>query len=157
MAARGKTSRGWVFGFKRHLVFNHRREIVALKLTPGNVSDTAPVPALTRRLVGKLFGDKGYISQPLAQQLLVEHGVRLITKLHKNMHNHLLDLGDKLLLRKRALIETINDQLKNVCQIEHTRHRSPFNFVVHLLAGLIAHGHQPKKPSLVQNLPTLAG
>ena len=85
----------------------------------------------------------------------MEHGVWLITKLRKNMHNRLLDLGDKLLLRKRALIETINDQLKNVCQIEHTRHRSPYNFVVHLLAGLIAYCHQPKKPSLFQKVPAL--
>ena len=83
--------------------------------------------------------------------------MRLITKLRKNMRHRLVDLGDKLLLRKRALIETINDQLKNICQIEHTRHRSPYNFVVHLLAGLIAYCHQPKKPSLFQNLPALAG
>jgi hypothetical protein len=110
---------------------------------------------LVRRLFGKLFGDKGYISQPLAQQLLVEHGVHLITKLRKNMHRQVLDLGDKLLLRKRALIETIHDQLKNICQIEHTRHRSPYNFVVHLLAGLIAYCHQPRKPSLFQDLLAL--
>ena len=120
-----------------------------------SVDDRWPVPRLVRRLFGKLFGDKGYISQPLAQHLLVEHGVRLITKLRKNMRQQLLELGDKLLLRKRALIETINDQLKNVCQVEHTRHRSPFNFVVHLLAGLIAYRHQPKKPSLFQKLPAL--
>lgn len=104
------------------------------------------------RLFGRLFGDKGYISQPLAEQLLVTHGVRLITKLRKNMRNILLPLADRLLLRKRALIETIIDQLKNVCQIEHSRHRSPFNFLVHLLAGLAAYCHQPKKPSLALDL-----
>ena len=155
-ARRGKTSVGWFYGFKLHLVVNDRGELLAFCLTPGNVDDRWPVPRLIRRLFGKLFGDKGYISQPLAQQLLVEHGVRLITKLRKNMRQQLLDLGDKLLLRKRALIETINDQLKNVCQIEHTRHRSPYNFVVHLLAGLIAYCHQPKKPSLFHKLPALA-
>jgi Transposase DDE domain len=101
-----------------------------------------------RRLFGRLFGDKGYISQPLAERLLVEHGLHLITKLRTNMRNRLLTLADKLLLRKRALIETIQDQLKNVCQIEHTRHRSPLNFLVHLLAGLTAYCHLPKKPSL---------
>jgi hypothetical protein len=154
-ARRGKTSVGWFYGFKLHLVVNDRGELLAFCLTPGNIDDRWPVPRLVRRLLGKLFGDKGYISQPLAQRLLVEHGVRLITKLRKNMRQQLLDLGDKLLLRKRALIETINDQLKNVCQIEHTRHRSPFNFVVHLLAGLIAYCHQPKKPSLFQDLPAL--
>jgi hypothetical protein len=154
-ARRGKTSVGWFYGFKLHLVVNDRGELLAFCLTPGNVDDRWPVSRLVRRLFGKLFGDKGYISQPLAQQLLVEYGVHLITKVRKDMHNHLLDLGDKLLLRKRALIETITDQLKNVCQIEHTRHRSPFNFVVHLLAGLVAYCHQPKKPSLLQHLPVL--
>ncbi|MGO8946251.1 MAG: IS982 family transposase [Ktedonobacterales bacterium] len=154
-ARRGKTSVGWFYGFKLHLVVNDRGELLAFCHTPGNVDDRWRVPRLLRRLFGKLFGDKGYISQPLAQRLLVEHRVRLITKLRKNMRPQLLDVGDKLLLRKRALIETINDQLKNVCQIEHTRHRSPYNFVVHLLAGLIAYCHQPKKPSLFQNLPAL--
>jgi hypothetical protein len=147
-ARRGKTSVGWFYGFKLHLVVNDRGELLAFCLTPGNTDDRRPVPRLVRRLFGRLFGDKGYISQSLAERLLVDHGVRLITKLRKNMRNVLMDLSDKLLLRKRALIETINDQLKNVCQIEHTRHRSPINFVVHLLSGLIAYCHQPKKPSL---------
>jgi hypothetical protein len=101
-----------------------------------------------RRLFGKLFADRGYISQPLAEQLFVEQGVQLITKLRKNMHNRLLDVSDQLLLRKRAIIETIYDQLKNTSQIEHSRHRSPVNFLVNLVAGLIAYCHQPKKPAL---------
>ena len=147
-ARRGKTSVGWFYGFKLHLVVNDRGELLAFCLTPGNVDDRRPVPRLVRRLFGKLFGDKGYISQPLAQQLLVEHGIYLITKVRKNMRNRLLTLSEKLLLRKRAIIESVNDQLKNVCQIEHTRHRSPVNFLVHLLSGLIAYCHQPKKPSL---------
>ena len=87
------------------------------------------------------------VSQPLAEHLLVEHGIHLITKVRTNMRERLLVYTDKLLLRKRALIENINDQLKNVCQIDHTRHRRPLNFLVHLLAGLIAYCHQPKKPS----------
>jgi Transposase DDE domain len=147
-ARRGKTSVGWFYGFKLHLVFNDRGELLAFCLTPGNVDDRRPVPRLVRRLFGRLFGDKGYLSQALAEQLFVLHGVRLITKLRKNMRNRLLAVADKLLLRKRALIETIVDQLKNVCQIEHSRHRSPYAFVVHLIAGLIAYCHQPKKPSL---------
>lgn len=150
-AQRGKTSVGWFFGFKLHLVVNDRGELLAFCLTPGNVDDRRPVPKLlaqVRRRFGKLFGDRGYISQPLAEQLLVEYGVQLITKLRKNMHNRLLDISDKLLLRKRAIIETIYDQLKNICQIEHSRHRSPVNFLVNLVAGLIAYCHQPKKPAL---------
>lgn len=153
-AARGKTSVGWFYGFKLHLVVNDLGELLAFCLTPGNVDDRHPVPKLAKGLFGKLFGDKGYLSQPLAEQLLVTQGLHLITKLRKRMRNRLLAWSDKLLLRKRAIIETINDQLKNICQIEHSRHRSPINFLVNLVAGLIAYCHQPKKPSLgLQPLP----
>jgi len=149
-AARGTTSLGWFYGFKLHVVVNDRGELLAFCLTRGNVDDRRPVPALLNRvkgLLGKLFGDKGDISPPRAARLLVEHGVRLITRLRKNMRNRLIDVSDELLLRKRAIIETIYDQLKNTCQIEHTRHRSPRNFLVNLLCGLIAYCHQPTKPS----------
>ena len=147
-ARRGKTSVGWFYGFKLHLVVNDRGELLACCLTPGNVDDRRPVPRLVRRLFGKLFGDRGYISQALAEQLLTTQGILLMTKRRKNMRERVVGFTDKLLLRKRAIIESVNDQLKNVCQIEHSRHRSPYNFLVHLLAGLVAYCHQPKKPSL---------
>ncbi len=147
-ARRGKTSVGWFYGFKLHLVVNERGELLAFCLTPGNVDDRRPVPQLVQRLFGKLFGDRGYISAALAERLLVQHGLHFITKRRKNMRPQTLQATDRVLLRKRALIESVNDELKNVCQIEHTRHRSPYNFLVHLLAGLIAYCHQPKKPSL---------
>lgn len=147
-ARRGKTSVGWFYGFKLHLVVNDRGELLACCLTPGNVDDRRPVPRLARRLFGRLFGDRGYISQALAEQLFTTQGIALITKLRKNMREQVLAATDKLLLRKRAIIESVNDQLTNICPIEHSRHRSPFNFVVHLLAGLVAYCHQPKKPSL---------
>jgi hypothetical protein len=148
LAERGKTSTGWFFGFKLHLVFSDRGDLLSMALTPGNVDDRKPLPRLVRRLFGKLFGDKGYISQPLFEQLLQTFGIQLITKLKKNMKNRLMPLADKLLLRKRAIAETIIDQLKNISQIEHSRHRSPMNFLANLLCGLIAYCHQPKKPSL---------
>jgi len=147
-ARRGKTSVGWFYGFKLHLVVNDRGELLAFCLTPGNTDDRRPVSRLVHRLFGRLFGDKGYISAPLAEHLFLDQGLRLITKLRKNMRNQLLAFSDRLLLRKRALIETIFDQLKNISQIEHSRHRSPINFCVHLLARLIAYCRQPKKPSL---------
>jgi len=146
-ARRGKTSTGWFFGFKLHLAVNDRGELLACCLTPGNVDDRTPVPQLVKKLRGKLFGDRGYISAPLTQ-LLFEQGLQLITRLRKNMKNQLMHLSDKLLLRKRAIIESIIDQLKNISQIEHSRHRSPVNFVVHLIAGLLAYSHQDKKPGL---------
>ncbi len=147
-ARRGKTSMGWFFGFKLHLAVNDRGDLLACCLTPGNGDDRAPVPQLVKRLRGKLFGDRGYISAPLTQ-LLFEQGLQLITRLRKNMKNQLMHLSDKLLLRKRAIIESIIDQLKNISQIEHSRHHSPTNFVVHLLAGLIAYSHQDKKPACI--------
>ena len=102
---------------------------------------------MCRQLIGKLFGDKGYISQTLTADLL-QQGVRLVTGLRKNMREKLLPLWDKLMLRKRSLIETVIDQLKNISQIQHPRHRSPTNYLVNILAGLVAYTHPPKKPSL---------
>jgi len=147
-AQRGKSSMGWFYGFKLHLVINECGELLACQITPGNVDDRTPVPTLCKRLFGKLIADRGYISQPLFEQLLDTFGVQLITKLRKNMKNRLLPLLDKLLLRKRAIIESVVDQLKNISQIEHTRHRSPINCFINIIAGLIAYCHQPKKPSL---------
>ena len=146
-AKRGKSSMGWFFGFKLHLAVNDRGDLLACCLTPGNVDDRAPVPYLVKRLRGKVFGDRGYISAPLTQ-VLFEQGLHLITRLRKNMKNRLMHLSDKLLVRKRVIIESIIDQLKNISQIEHSRHRSPVNFVVHVIAGLIAYSHQDKKPGL---------
>jgi hypothetical protein len=128
-------------------VVNDLGELLACRLTPGNVDDRSPVPVLVQRVFGKLFGDRGYISQGLFVELF-EQGIQLVTKLKKNMKNRLMSLGDKVLLRKRAIVESINDQLKNISQIEHTRHRSLANFMVNLVSGLIAYCHQPKKPSL---------
>lgn len=147
LAQIGKTTMGWFYGFKLHLVVNDRGDLLAFALTPGNVDDRQPVEHMARNLWGKLFADKGYISQTLFERLYAR-GVKLITHLRQNMTNKLMEITEKLLLRKRSLIETINDQLKNVCQIEHSRHRSPANFFVHLLAGLIAYAKQPRKPSL---------
>lgn len=146
-AARGKTTMGWFYGFKLHLIVNDRGELLAFCVTPGNVDDRKPVPSMTSTLFGKLFGDKGYISRKLFEQLWAD-GLQLITMVRKNMRNQLVVLEDKLLARKRSIIETINDQLKNISQIEHSRHRSINNFFVNLIAGLIAYCHQDKKPSL---------
>lgn len=155
-AARGKTSTGWFFGFKLHLLFNDRGELLEVALTAGNVDDRKPVPAMVKRLFGKIFADRGYLSKALFQQLLNTFGIQLITKLKKNMKNQLMPLADKILLRKRAIAETIIDQLKNISQIEHSRHRSPVNFVINVVCGLIAYCHQSKKPSLhLGELPAL--
>ena len=147
MATRGKSSMGWFYGFKLHLIVNDQGELLAVQLTPGNIDDRKPVPQMTKKLWGKLVGDRGYLSQALFEQLFAR-GLQLITPIRKNMHNRLVVLEDKLLTRKRFVIETIVDQRKNISRIEHTRHRSSTNFIVNLIAGLIAYTWQPKKPSL---------
>jgi hypothetical protein len=149
LAERGKSSMGWFYGFKLHLIVNERGELTSFMVTPGNMPDnnTETVTKLARAMVGKLFGDRGYISKDLFAALWGQ-GTQLITGIRRNMKNRLLPLMDKLMLRGRSIIETINDQLKNTEQIEHTRHRSPVNFGTNLLAGLIAYQLQPKKPSL---------
>jgi hypothetical protein len=133
------------------VVVNDRGELLECALTPGNIDDRKPVSQLAKRLFGKLVGDKGYISRKLQDELRQTFQVHLITKLHRNMKNQLMPLADRVLLRKRAIIETIIDQLKNISQIEHSRHRNMANFLVNLLCGLIAYCHQPKKPSLHLN------
>ena len=147
LAKKSKSTMGWFFGFKLHLVINDKGEIMAFKLTEATTDDRVPVDEMTQDLLGKLIGDKGYISQELSE-LLLSRNLQLITRIKKNMKKGLLPLIDKALLRKRAIIETVNDQLKNISQIEHTRHRSVYNFMGNLLCGLIAYCFQPKKPSL---------
>jgi len=146
-AKRGKTTSGWFYGFKLHLIINEKGEILSFLVTPGNVADVSVLDKLSKGITGKLFGDKGYISSKLGQKLL-KRGLELFTTLRSNMKQKLMSLKDKMLLRKRSLIETVNDQLKNISQIEHSRHRSVSNFLVNLLGGLAAYSHQEKKPSL---------
>lgn len=147
IAKRGKTSVDWFYGFKLHLAINHQGELLDVALTAGNVDDRTPVRELLKGQYGQFFGDKGYISAALAQDLR-KSNVILVTKFKKRMKNKLMTMIDKQLLRKRAIVESVIDQLKNISQIEHSRHRSPTNFVVNLLAGLIAYCHRPKKPSI---------
>ncbi|MDN4753045.1 IS982 family transposase [Porphyromonadaceae bacterium W3.11] len=148
-AQKGRSTMGWFYGFKLHLVINDKGEIITYQITPGNTDDRAPLKddSFSKKLFGKLIADRGYISKSLFDKLFIDD-IHLITKLKKNMKNALMHIHDKILLRKRAIIETVNDLLKNVCQIEHTRHRSVNNFVVNLVSGLLAYNLMPKKPSL---------
>jgi len=156
LAERGKTATGWFFGFKLHLVCNDRGELLNLLLTPGHVDDRKPVPKLAHQLFAKLFGDKGYLSKALRDERLRTLGVELVTGIRSNMKNVPMPLLDNILLRTRAMVETIIDQLKNSSPIAHARHRSPINFLVNLLCGLIAYCRRPKKPSLgLGTLPAL--
>ena len=155
IAARGKCSMGWFFGFKLHLICNEKGELLNFMFTPGDVDDRKPLEyrPFIKFIYGKLVGDKGYISQSLFERLFVD-GIQLITRLKSNMKGALMSVSDRVLLRKRALIETINDELKNIAQIEHSRHRSFENFLVNLLSGIAAYCFFPKKPAIhVQKVP----
>ncbi len=147
IAERGNGTMGWFYGFKLHLVTNYRGEIVDAKLTTGNVHDTKPVMALSKKLSGKLYADKGYISKQLTQNLK-EKGVDLVTTVRRNMKAKALSMWDKAMLSRRFIIETINDQLKNISQIEHSRHRSVNGFMLNLLGGLVAYCLKDNKPTL---------
>ncbi len=154
-AERGKSSTGWYYGFKRHLAINEKGEILGFYLTAANVDDRATADWVTQDLWGKLIGDRGYLSKDLFAKLMAR-GLKLITKLRSNMPNRLMELEDKILLRKRAIIETVNDQLKNISNIEHSRHRSLWNYLSNVAAGLIAYTWKEKKPSLNLNFKDLA-
>ena len=147
LAARGKTSMGWFFGLKLHMVINHKGEIVALKITPGNTADSTVLDEITRHLTGKLYADKGYISHEVFTKLW-QRGLHRITGIRRNRRNHLMLLDDKILLRKRFVIETVFDILKCAMGLEHTRHRSPVNAMVHILSCLVAYAYRPGKPSI---------
>lgn len=153
LAKRGQCSIGWFYGFKLHLITNDMGQVVDFMLTPGNVDDRKPlkIERFIKKLWGKLFGDKGYISKDLFKNLFF-NGVHLVTKLKKNMKSSMITpVMDAILLRKRAICETIIDQLKNIFQIEHSRHRSPKNFLTNLFSALIAYNFTEKKPSLKMN------
>ncbi len=149
----GMSSYGWFMGFKLHLIINHRGEIMALKITKGNASDVSVVESLSKNLSGKLFGEKGYISKKVFESLY-SRGLRLITSIRKDMKIHLLGLQDKMTLRKRSLIEAVFNVLKNSMHLEHTRHRSPVNYLVHVMPCIV--GYAIKKSQIrISNMVNL--
>jgi len=148
-ATKGKSTIGWFFGFKLHIIINDKGEILSFVITQGNVDDREPLysESFIKSVFGKLYADRGYISQTLRDILFVD-GIHFVTKLRNNMKGGEMPLQDRIILRKRAVIESVNDELKNICQIEHTRHRSFTNFITNLIAGLLAYSFLPKKPSI---------
>lgn len=149
-AALGKSTMGWFLGFKLHLVINAKGEIQGVMLTAGNVDDRTPVSAMTQRLRGLLLGDKGYINQTLFEELYAR-GLKLITNVRAKMKNKFMTMEEKMLLRKRSIIETVYDLLKNTFQLVHTRHRSVSNFLVHIVSTLVAYCFRSNKPKIKFN------
>ena len=148
-AARGKSTMGWYYGFKLHLICNEKGELINFMLTKANVDDRSEqvFNRLTDNVLGKIYADKGYISETLFTRLF-SNGIHLVTGLRSNMKNRLMSLYDKIMLRKRSVIESINDELKNVAQAVHSRHRSVFNFSMNILSALAAYSFFDKKPAI---------
>ena len=151
LAKRSKSSMGWFYGFKLHFVINDQGAIIGFTITPGNVADRNPkvIEKLTKNLFGKLFGDRGYISKKLFESLL-ERDLQLITKIKKNMPNILMLMEDKLLLKKRGIIESVGNLLKNFFNLEHTRHRSIRAFFCNIFSCIAAYAFHDNKPSLIR-------
>ncbi len=149
IATTGRSSMGWFYGFKLHIIINDKGEILNFTISQANTDDRDPLKNqnFIQKIFGKLFGDKGYVGQELMKNLFID-GIQLFTHIRSNMKNSLMSINDKILLRKRSLIETVNDELKNICQVEHSRHRSFENFITNMISGLIAYSFLPKKPSL---------
>lgn len=147
IAQRGHSSVGYFFGFKLHLAINHEGELMSFCLTRGHVDDRKVVPKLMQGLTGLAAGDKGYIDKKLEQKLL-NQGLKLVTKVKKNMKKKFLSAFEKFFLYQRSIVETVIDQLKSICHIEHSRHRSPINFLVNLVGGLAAYCLKPRKPAI---------
>jgi len=149
IANTGKSTMGWFYGFKLHIIINDKGEILTFTITQASEDDRTPLKQerFLDKIFGKLFADKGYIGKELANLLFID-GIQMITHIKNNMKNSLMTLSDKILLRKRSVIETVNDELKNICQVEHSRHRSFGNFLSNMIAGLIAYSFLPKKPQI---------
>ncbi|WP_371219810.1 IS982 family transposase [Orientia tsutsugamushi] len=146
----GKSSYGWFLGFKLHLIINNKGEIMSVKITKGNKSDISVSSFFSKCLSGKLFSDKAYISKELFHQLLT-NGLRLFTNLRKDIKTYLLDIQDKQLLNKRSLIESVFNVVKKHMHLEHTRHRSPLNFFVHIIASLASYSIFKLNPYLISS------
>lgn len=154
-AAKGKTSTGWFFGFKVHIVTNPCGEIIACAITPGNVADNNRniLMLLTKGILGKIFGDKGYLVNEQVRRELANKGVHIVTKLRKDMKNKLMPLEDRLLLKKRGIIESVGSVLKETFSLEHSRHRSYAGFLSHVISTLVAYFFKPNKPSIMASNP----
>ncbi len=158
LAERGKTSVGWFFGFKVHIVIDPMGNIINFHFTPGNISDNNEdvLKRLAAALFGKLFGDKGYLLNPELFEHFYLNGLQFVHKIRSNMKNKLMDFTDKLVLKKRGIIESVIDIIKIHLSVDHSRHRSKTAFLSNLFSGLIAYAFYPKKPSIPLSVPAIA-
>jgi len=150
LAARGKTSVGWFYGFKVHVIINGWGEIIDFCITSGNVVDnnTKVIEKITEKIYGKVYGDKGYLLNPELFQKLYSKSIHVVTKIRNNMKNKFMDVVDKIMLKKRGIIESVGAILKEDLNIEHSRYRSPRSLIINVFAALTAYAFRKKKPSI---------
>lgn len=151
LAKRGKTTKGWFYGLKLHLIINPEGGLVKASFSSSNKDDRTHFKMMIADIHGKVFGDRGYISQELFDDLW-DKGIQLITRIKKNMKNILMPITDKLMLLKRTLIETVIGRIKLLDKLEHSRHRSPTNTFSHMVACLINYQLLEQKPSITSLL-----
>lgn len=150
IAKRGKSSMGWFYGFKLHILTNSMGEIMSFKITKGNVHDNKPVIELARNLTGRLFGDKGYLGKKLKEKLK-NQSLNIVTKVRSNMkkkYEESLSKLDKFLLSKRGMIETTIGQIKEQTNITTTKIKNKFNYFINIISSLVAYQMKPNKPKL---------
>lgn len=147
IAKRGKSTMGWFFGFKLHITCDTKGVLLSVNITTGNTDDRKSVKGLCKNMFGKVYGDKGYISKKLFDEML-DIGIQIVTQLRDKMKPKILPLDDRLMLKKRSLIESVFHIMKDVLHIDHTRHRSSKNFLVNTLGALVAYCLYPNKPSI---------
>ncbi|MDQ5921758.1 MAG: hypothetical protein QG673_1817 [Pseudomonadota bacterium] len=150
VATLGKSSMGWFYGFKLHIICDFMGNIIKCRITHGAENDLKAGKIMMKDLVGKIFADKGYIGKKEFFQLL-NKGLILVTGIRKNMKNRLLEIWDKILLKKRSLIESVYNIMKNILHLEHSRHRSVINAGVYYITTIIAYTWKPNKPQIKFN------
>lgn len=153
LAARGKTSMGWFYGFKLHTIINSKGEILDFTISSGNVVDNNAkiIERMMQNIHGKVYGDKGYLLNAELFQKLYCQGIHIVTKIRKNMKNKLMDIGDKIMLKKRGVVESVGAVFKEDLNIEHSRYRSPITLFINVFCGLIAYSFRKNKPSIYKN------
>jgi hypothetical protein len=153
LAQRGKTSMGWFYGFKLHVVINSKGEIIDFEITAGNIADNneSLIEKIFKTIQGKVFGDKGYLLNENLFKKLYFNGIHMITKIRKNMKNILMDMSDKIMLKKRGLVESVGAVLKEDLTVEHSRYRNPITLVINVCSALAAYHFRENKPTIRKN------
>lgn len=138
IASKSKSTMGWYFGFKLHMITNQYGHPISYELTRASVDDRQAPDRLFDKIFGELYGDKGYLGKPFIERMS-EKSIKIITALKKNMKPQIMPVGQSEKLNKRSIIESVFNCLKNHLNMQHTRHRNPKNYVINLIGAITAY------------------